>query len=189
MVINSIDLQDNVSLRLAKLVEMKLIENYNKWWGDTVLNHSKCLSYGILKTKLEIEHYFIHLPNDSATAVCHFRSLNHTLPIEYGRFWGVERDIQICDLCFLNKLGGELHYLMESSYFEDQRRMYLSLVLSRHPYTLKFRTIMNTKELPLLIMLDKFCKEFLSTFKVIYSKISVPKKVNQYRILDISFDI
>ena len=36
MVINSIDLQDNVSLRLAKLVEMKLIENYNKWWGDTV---------------------------------------------------------------------------------------------------------------------------------------------------------
>ena len=79
------DLQENVSLGLAKLVKMKLIENYKREWGDTVFNSSKCLNYRIYKTELEFEQYFNLLPTDLATAVCHFRSLNHKLPIEYGR--------------------------------------------------------------------------------------------------------
>ena len=69
---------------------MKLIENYKPEWGDTVFNFSKCLNYRIFKTDLEFEQYFNLLPNDQATAVCHFRSLNHKLPIEYGRFWGLK---------------------------------------------------------------------------------------------------
>ena len=163
------DLQENVPLGLAKLVKIKLIENYTQEWGDTVLNSSKCLNYRIFKTKLEFEQYFNLLPNDLATAVCHFRSLNHKLPIEYGKFWGVERDDRTCELCFFNKLGDEFHYLFECSYFEDQRRIYIPRVLSKHPNTFKFRTFMNSKELPLLFKLGKFCKEILGIFKVIYS--------------------
>ena len=84
-------------------------------------------------------------------------------------FGGVERDERTCELCFLNKLGDEFHYLFECSYFEDQRRMYIPRVLSRHPNTFKFRIFMNNKALPLLFKLGKFCKEILSPFKVIYS--------------------
>ena len=79
------DLQENIPLGLAKLVKMKLIENYKPEWGDTVFNSSKCLKFRIFKTELEFEQYFNLLPNDLATAVCHFRSLNHKLPLEYGR--------------------------------------------------------------------------------------------------------
>ena len=68
------DLQENVPLGLAKFVKMKLIENYKQEWGDTVFNSSKCLYYRIFKTELEFEQYFNLLPNDLATAVCHFRS-------------------------------------------------------------------------------------------------------------------
>ena len=82
------DLQENVPLGLAKLVKMKLIENYKQEWGDTVFNSSKCLNYRTFKTELEFEQCFNLLPNDLATAVCHFRSLNHKLPIEYVRFLG-----------------------------------------------------------------------------------------------------
>ena len=138
------DLQANVPLGLAKLVEMKLIENFKQERGDTVSHSSKCINNRIFKTELEFEQYFNLLPNDLATAVCHFRSLNHKLPIEYGRLWGVERDDRTCELCFLNKLGDEFHYLFECSYFKDQRRKYLPRDLSRHPNTFKFRTLMNT---------------------------------------------
>ena len=48
---------------------------------------------------------------------------------------GGERNDRTCELCFLNKLGDEFHYLFECSYFEDQRRMYIPRVLSRHPNT------------------------------------------------------
>ena len=82
------DLQENVPLGLAKLVKMKLIENYKQEWGDTVFNFSKCLNYRFFKTDLEFEQYFNLLPNDQATAVCHFRSLTHKLPI-YNNFIGL----------------------------------------------------------------------------------------------------
>ena len=32
-----------------------------------------------------------------------------------------ERDDRTCELCFLNKLDDEFHYLFECSYFEDQK--------------------------------------------------------------------
>ena len=99
------DLQENVPLGLAKLVKMKLIENYKQEWDDDVFNSSECLNYRIVKTELEFEQYFNLLPNDLATSVCHLRILNHKLPIEYGRFWGVERDDRICELCFFKQIG------------------------------------------------------------------------------------
>ena len=70
---------------------------------------------------------------DLAMAFCHFRCMNHKLPIELGRFWGSERDDRICELCRLDKLGDEYHYLFECSYFEEQRRMFLPRGLPRQP--------------------------------------------------------
>ena len=143
---------------------MKLIENYKQEWGDTVSNSSICQNYRIFKTDLEFEQSFNFLPNDPATSLWHFRGLNHKVPIDYSRFRGVEIDDRICELCFLSELVDEF----QCSYFEDQRRMYLPRVLLRHPNTFKFKTFMNTKELPLLFKLGKFCKEIFNTFKVIY---------------------
>ena len=34
-------------------------------------------------------------------------------------FGGLKGMAEFCELCFLNKLGDEFHYLFECSYFED----------------------------------------------------------------------
>ena len=60
--------------------------------------------------------------------------------------------------------------MFECSYFEDQRRMYLPRDLSRHSNTVSFKTLLNTKDLPALFKLGKFCKDTLSTFEVIYGR-------------------
>ena len=48
-------LQKKCTIRLAKLVKMKLIENYKQEWGESVFNSSKCLNCRILKTELDFE--------------------------------------------------------------------------------------------------------------------------------------
>ena len=108
------------------------------------------------------------LPYDLTSALCHLRTLNHKLPVEHGRFWGVDRDDRICELCFSNMLGDEYHYLLECSYCVDQQKAYLPKDLVRRPSVIGFEEIMNTKGLPTLFKLSKLCKEIFSTFKVIY---------------------
>ena len=84
---NNWQLQENIPIGIAKLVKMKLIENYKQEWSESVFKSSKCRNYRIFKTELVLEQYFNLLPHDLATTLCHFRSLNHKLPVEYGRFW------------------------------------------------------------------------------------------------------
>jgi len=64
-----------------------------------VFNSAKCLNYIIFKCSHGLEKYLLNLPYDLKRALCNFRCLNHRLPIERGRFWGVERDDRVCDIC------------------------------------------------------------------------------------------
>ena len=82
---NTWQLQGNVPIGIAKLVKMKLNENYKQEWSESDFNSPKCLNYRIFKAELVFEQYFNLLPQDLATALCHFRSLNHKLPVEYIR--------------------------------------------------------------------------------------------------------
>ena len=104
------------------------------------------LNYIIFTVDLAFEQYFYLLPYELALAVCHFMCLNHKLPIEIERFWGFERDDRICELCRLNKLGDEYHYLFECTYFEALRRVYHPRDLSRRPNTVFFLNVVNTKD-------------------------------------------
>ena len=159
------------ALNIAKSVKLKLMDNFKHEWLELLFNSSKCLNYRIFKTELVFEQYLNLLPYDLASALCHFRTLNHKLPVEHGRFCVVDRDDTICELCFSNRLGDEYHYLLECSYFVDQQKAYLPKDLVRCPNAIGFGEIMNTKDLPTLFKLSKLCKEILSIFKVIYKHV------------------
>ena len=66
------------------------------------------------------------------------------MPIEWGRFLGTVRDIRICELCSLHRLGDEYHYLLECTYFEDLRKVYLPRNVFTRPNTVKFKHLMNS---------------------------------------------
>ena len=123
----------------------------------------------IFKHELQIEKYLNILPSYLAIAFCHFRTLNHRLLIEQGRCWGVERDDRICELCFLDKLGDEYHYILECIYFDCQGKHYLSKdLLSKHN-TFQFERLMNACDIRTLFKLARFCKDtlFIEIHKVI----------------------
>ena len=55
---------------------------YSLSWKESVFDSPTCLNYRNFKQDLKLENYFNNLPDDLAKSVCHFRSLNHKMPIE-----------------------------------------------------------------------------------------------------------
>lgn len=93
------------------------------------------------------------------------------MPIEWGRFVGTVRDDRICELCFLDKIGDEYHYMLECTYFSDARRVYLPGNFLTAPDTDAFRSIMCPVDTQNLFKVAKYCKIVLKTFQEIYRNI------------------
>ena len=73
----------------------------------------------MFKKKLEIEKYFEKLDDRNIITLCRFRTTNHTLPIETGRWQNFARENRKCLLCNSSDIGDEFHYIFSCSKFDD----------------------------------------------------------------------
>ena len=144
---------------LSKMVKSRLIHQYKQSWYESVFGMPKCINYRIIKVTHGFEKYLIELPIDLRRALCNFRCTNHKLPIEKGRFWGVDRDDRICDLCDNGNLGDEFHYLFECSFFWSERKPNKFIV---NPNSIKYFDLFNSDDQNIIFRLAKFCKIVLS---------------------------
>ena len=71
---------------LARMVKVRLIDQ--SWFG-LIYDSPKYLNYRIFKISHGFESYLNYLPVDLRIALSKFRNVNHKLPIERGRFWGI----------------------------------------------------------------------------------------------------
>ena len=85
-----------------------------------------------------------------------FRCGNHKLPINTGRYTGVENINRICTLCNNNDIGDEFHYLFKCSAFVTERKQYISSYHNYRPNTIKMCNLMNMKNKKKLLDLVKF---------------------------------
>jgi hypothetical protein len=53
---------------------------------------------------------------------CRFRTSNHRLPIEVGRWTNVERHNRLCQLCQSREIGDEFHYVLQCPNFVTDRK-------------------------------------------------------------------
>ena len=58
---------------------------------------TKALNYRIFKEQFETENYLHILDDNFLFEFCKFRTLNHKLPIEYGRWHNIARNIRFCN--------------------------------------------------------------------------------------------
>ena len=61
-----------------------------------------------------MEVYFDILDNKNVVELCRFRTANHKLPIEIGRWNNTNRINRMCTHCNKNELGDEFHYILDS---------------------------------------------------------------------------
>jgi hypothetical protein len=66
-------------------IKQTLIYQFIQLWSSLIQNSPKALNYRIFKEQFEAENYLHTLNDNCLFEFCKFRTLNHKLPIEYGR--------------------------------------------------------------------------------------------------------
>ena len=135
-----------------------MIDQFKQNWLSKIQDSPKALNYRIYKEKLEFENYFNFLSDKDALTFCKFRTCNHYLPIEKGRWLNISRENRTCDLCETDGLGDEFHYLLECPALNSKRNSLLPLNITRRPNILKFKTIMNSQRQSILRKVCNFIR-------------------------------
>ena len=148
-----------------RYVQTRIKDQYIQCWNSIVDSSSKCINYRIFKHNFELEKYFNLLPSHLSNILCKFRCCNHKMPIETGRYYGVDRDRRYCQLCNIFLIGDEFHYLFTCSYFRIDRRKYIDRYFYENPNTYKFSQLMNSECKRTLLKLSLFCKIVLQSLK------------------------
>ena len=87
------------------------------------------------------------VPRPAYLPIIKFRTANHRLPIETGRYDGTPFDERKCPLCDSDQVGSEKHYLFECYYFQNIRQQHLTnhLKLARNVSRNNFYDNINLK--------------------------------------------
>jgi hypothetical protein len=88
----------------------------------------------------------------------HYNGTEIGLPIEIGRWQGIERQNRTCNICDKNEIGDEFHYVLQCpSLYDDRRRLLDSTYLTR-VNVLKFANLFQSRNKIKLRHLCKFIK-------------------------------
>ena len=133
--------QSFASIRwLKNTVKRVLIDQFKQKWHDDMYTSSKGINYRIFKTNHCIENYLVLLPEKLRKIICRYRTCNHFLPIECGRWQNIIRENRICQLCSKNEIGDEYHYLFtcDDNEIKNARIRFLPAYYIQRCNTLKY---------------------------------------------------
>ena len=145
----------NGSNWLNATIKQILIDQFKQIWKGRVYESPKGLNYRLFKENLEFEEYFTKLDDKNISTLCKFRTVNHKLPIETGRWRNIARENRLCLLCNSGDIGDEYHYIFSCSAFEDDRKSFVKQKFRYRPNIVKFKELMNSKN---LLDLNNLCK-------------------------------
>ncbi len=141
---------------LQELVKQNIRDQYEQTWNSEVNNSSKCISYRLYKTCFQMEKYFNILPYPKYIQLCKFRTSNHKLPIEVGRYRAIPRAERYCTNCNLRTLGDEFHCLFICPALHDIRNRYIHDIYKARPNVIKFGNLFSCENQLTLLNLTKF---------------------------------
>jgi hypothetical protein len=149
---------ENIELLLSFLKQI-LNDQFQQKWVSDCNESSKGIFYNLLtKCIFTFRKYLCtDIFMDNVITLARFRTSNHKLPIETGRWNNIPRDQRICHLCGL-EMGDEYHYIMKCSVFNESRRLYVPQVYTQRPNTLKFYNLFSCEEISVINNPCKFIK-------------------------------
>ena len=124
-------------------VKTMLQDQYKQTWCSNVFHSPKTINYRIYKTEHCFEKYLHILNKKDLYILCKFRTMNHKLPVEAGRWQNIPREERFCILCNENMIGDEYHYIMQCKVFANERKEYIDRKFLTNCNTEKFKAVMN----------------------------------------------
>ncbi|MEW8548382.1 MAG: reverse transcriptase family protein, partial [Candidatus Thiodiazotropha sp.] len=147
------------------LVKSRLKDQYFQNWNSQLQLSSKGINYSLFKTDIEFENYIHVLYGKLFYNMFKFRSSNHKLPIEKGRWENIDHADRKCNLCQKNDIGDEFHYLLVCPFFKRERSQAVDYYFYRNPNIIKFKELLNIKSEAKLSRLSTFMGIIMNVFK------------------------
>ncbi|XP_056016752.1 uncharacterized protein LOC130053469 [Ostrea edulis] len=110
---------------ITNIVKQRLQDQFIQTWSSDMFNSSKGKIYRTFKIDFGPEKYLEKLSKKFRANFLKFRTTNHRLPIETGRWIGIPYNERFCVLCNESKIADEFHYILECSTLSNIRKEYL----------------------------------------------------------------
>ena len=138
---------------LSLTTKRKLKDIYLGEWYQNVDSNK---NYRLFKTSCKkFEPYLLKLFLNQFKYIISYRTRNHRLPIEIGRWKKIKYNRRICTLC-KQGIGNEYHYLLACKELKSIRKQYIKPFYSQRPKTFKYEKLMNNSNIKVLSSLAKF---------------------------------
>ena len=145
-------------------VKQNLQDQFIQSWRTNLTMSSKGKNYNVYKDSIQLEPYILALPYKLYINMIRFRTGNHKLPIEIGRWNNVDIDDRKCNLCTSNSIGDEFHYLLQCPYFKQDRLRLIPACYWERPNILKYRNLLCSNNETCLVNLSKFMDIIMKMF-------------------------
>lgn len=139
-------------------IKQRIFDQFQQTWKSEMENSPKALCYKLFKENFEFEEYLDLLPYKDRITLCKFRSGNHRLPIETGRWRRIIRQERYCVLCNSQEIGDEFHYILNCTALTESRRALLKPYYVSRVNVLKFGTLFISKNIRVLKNLCKLIR-------------------------------
>ena len=107
---------------IHKIIEQSLKDQFVQEWSNLSSLSNKAKNYRLYKSNPGFESYLTKLPESLAVNMFLFRTSNHKLPVETGRWHGTVHPERICQEL---KIGDEMHYLLSCPAFSSPHSYFL----------------------------------------------------------------
>lgn len=149
---------------IKKKISRTLFDLYVQEWHTKITLSSKGKNYSLFKQDINFEDYLIKLNKKHYSTLLKFRLSNHRLPVETGRWENIPLEDRKCKVCDKNDIGDEFHYLFVCNYFKSERQQLLKPYYCKNPNIIKFKELLSTDNITLLVKLSKFVGIIMKKF-------------------------
>ncbi len=151
---------------IKKAIEQRLKDQWIVLWQQNLSTKSICSNYKLFKHEFGMEKYLTKLKKCERILITKFRTCNNRLPINTGRYQGIDREDRICNKCN-DGVGDEFHLLFECTDEEISRLrvMYLPVFYTSRPTHHKYISLMSNSSQNILKKLYLFLKYVMNRFR------------------------
>ncbi len=115
-------------------IKNKFLFRFEETWSKNVLLKPKLKTYIQIKENFAPETYVLaRLSRNQRSLVAQLRTGILPLAIETGRFNNILEDNRLCEMCDLNDVESESHFLLYCTLYDDLRECLFNDILQRNP--------------------------------------------------------
>ena len=149
-------------------VKQRLKDQFIQEWVSRCNESSKGITYRLFTNDiLKCQEYVLsNIPIHKQRILARFRTTNHKLPIETGRWQNIDRNERKCNIC-KSDIGDEMHYILTCPAMNDIRQYYIPKIFHRRPNVIKFYKLFSNKNERVLLNLCRF-------IQLVYERVNPP---------------